>query len=84
LGRGLSIGDAWDVGAYINSQPRPERVFKHDWPDISTKPPDHPFGPFIDSFPLAQHKYGPFGPIVAAKKEYKERRLAANKQNTKP
>lgn len=78
LGKGLSIGDAWDVGAFINSQPRPVRTFKEDWPDISTKPPDHPFGPFIDSFPLAQHKYGPFGPIAKAKKEYKERKSTIN------
>jgi thiosulfate dehydrogenase len=75
LGKGLSIGDAWDVGAYINSQPRPVRTFRKDWPDISTKPPDHPFGPFIDSFPLAQHKYGPFAPILKAKKDYKERKI---------
>jgi thiosulfate dehydrogenase len=81
LGKRLLIGDVWDVGAYINSQPRPVRTFNEDWPDISTKPPDHPFGPFIDSLPIAQHKFGPFGPIVKAKKEYKERKLtAATKQ----
>jgi thiosulfate dehydrogenase len=77
LGRELSLGDAWDVGAFINSQPHPVKKFRQDWPDISSKPPDHPFGPFIDSFPTAQHKYGPFGPIVAANKEYKERKLSA-------
>jgi thiosulfate dehydrogenase len=81
LGRGLSIGDAWDVGAFVNSQPRPVKTFKQDWPDISTKPPDHPFGPFIDSLPLAQHKYGPFKPIIQAKKEYKDRKLST--KNTK-
>jgi thiosulfate dehydrogenase len=78
LGKALSIGDAWDVGAFVISQPRPVKTFKEDWPDISAKPPDHPFGPFIDSFPEAQHKYGPFGPIVKAQKEYKEKKLSAN------
>jgi thiosulfate dehydrogenase len=37
-----------------------------DWPDISKKPVDHPFGPFIDGFSEQQHKYGPFGPIEQA------------------
>jgi thiosulfate dehydrogenase len=36
-----------------------------DWPKIEQKPYDHPFGPFADTFPAQQHKYGPFGPIVA-------------------
>lgn len=83
LGKELTIGDAWDVGAYINSQPRPVKKFAADWPDISTKPFDHPFGPFIDSFPLAQHKYGPFGPIQKAKKEYKAQHQQANKLSIK-
>lgn len=62
----LSDEDAWDVAAYVNSQPRPKHPFlKTDWPRIEKKPFDHPFGPFADSFPEAQHKYGPFGPIVA-------------------
>jgi thiosulfate dehydrogenase len=37
---------------------------KTDWPDVSKKPFDHPFGPFSDPFSEAQHKFGPFGPIV--------------------
>ena len=64
----LTAEEAWDVAAYINSQTRPVKVFKQDWPDISSKPFDHPFGPFIDSFPESQHKLGPFGAI----KKYKE------------
>ena len=62
----LTDEEAWDVAAYINAQPRPEHPFlATDWPDISKKPYDHPFGPYRDSFPEAQHKYGPFRPIVA-------------------
>lgn len=64
----LTAEEAWDVAAFINSQPHPVKVFKQDWPDISAKPYDHPFGPFADSFPASQHKLGPF----AAIKKYKE------------
>jgi thiosulfate dehydrogenase len=60
----LTDEEAWDVAAYINSQPRPQRFFTQDWPDISGKPFDYPFGPYADSFSERQHKYGPFGPIV--------------------
>jgi len=62
----LTDAEAWDVAAYINSRPRPQKTFPADWPDISRKPFDHPFGPYSDSFPEAQHKYGPFGPIKKA------------------
>ena len=62
----LTDEEAWDVAAFINSQPRPEHPFlATDWPDISKKPYDHPFGPYRDSFPEVQHKYGPFKPVLA-------------------
>lgn len=64
----LSNEEAWDVAAFVNSQPRPSKVFKEDWPDISKKPVDHPFGPFADGFSEEQHKYGPFKPIIEARK----------------
>lgn len=56
----LSDGEAWDVSAFVNSQQRPSKKFQSDWPDIATKPIDHPFGPYKDRFPEAQHKYGPY------------------------
>lgn len=59
----LTNEEAWDVAAFVNSQPRPTKTFSEDWPDISKKPFDHPFGPFADSFSEQQHKYGPFKPI---------------------
>lgn len=65
----LSDEEAWDVAAFVNSQPRPIKVFKEDWPNLAGKPFDHPFGPYADSFSEAQHKYGPFGPIVEARKK---------------
>jgi thiosulfate dehydrogenase len=56
----LSDEEAWDVAAYVNSLPRPVKTFPADWPDISKKPIDHPFGPYADTFSEFEHKYGPF------------------------
>ena len=69
----LSNEQAWDVAAYINSRPRPAfKELQKDWPDISGKSVDYPFGPYIDSFSESQHKYGPFNPIVSADKKIKK------------
>lgn len=65
----MSVEDSWDVAAFINTQPRPGKDISKDWPDISKKPIDHPFGPYADGFTEAQHKFGPFGPIKAARKK---------------
>jgi len=51
---------AWDVAAFVNSQPRPHFDTSKDWPDISKKPFDNPFGPYADKITEQQHKYGPF------------------------
>ena len=61
----LSDEETWDVAAFVNSQPRPTKDLTGDWPDISKKPVDHPFGPYVDTFTETQHKYGPFAPIAA-------------------
>ena len=62
----LTIEDAWDVAAYVVSQPRPSRAgFDHDFPDLLQKPVDTPYGPYADTFSEEQHKYGPFAPIRA-------------------
>lgn len=65
----LTDEQAWDVAAYINSRPRPSKKFAHDWPDISKKPFDHPFGPYADAFTEDQHKFGPWQAIVSAQKK---------------
>jgi len=70
----LTNEEAWDVAAFVNSQPRPSKDMSSDWPDISKKPFDHPFGPYTDGFTEAQHKFGPYKPIIAKKEE-----LAKNK-----
>jgi thiosulfate dehydrogenase len=65
----LSVDDAWDVAAYINAQPRPARAhLERDYPNRARKPVDAPFPPFADSFPLQQHRLGPFKAIMAAQK----------------
>lgn len=66
----LTDEEAWDIAAYINSMPHPAKDLSKDWPDISKKPVDHPFGPFADGFTEQQHKFGPFGPIEAARKTH--------------
>lgn len=67
----LSDEEAWDVAAFVNSRPRPRMDLRKDWPRISGKPIDHPFGPYADKFSEQQHKYGPFEPIAVAKKRKK-------------
>lgn len=68
----LTDEEAWDVAAFVNSQPRPSKDLSKDWPDIAGKPIDHPFGPYADEFSEEQHKYGPFKPIAEAKKKNKK------------
>jgi thiosulfate dehydrogenase len=67
----LTNEEAWDVAAFVNSQPRPTLDLSKDWPDISKKPFDHPFGPFTDGFSEQQHKFGPFKPIQQKKTSIK-------------
>jgi thiosulfate dehydrogenase len=72
----LTYEQAWDIAAFVNSQPRPQKEFKEDWPDLAGKPFDHPFGPYADSFSEKQHKYGPFAPII----KFREEQAQKNKQ----
>lgn len=60
----LTDEDAWDVAAFVNSQKRPVMDISADWPDIATKPVDHPFGPYADKFSEKQHKYGPYAEMA--------------------
>ena len=63
----LSSEDAWNVGAYVISQPRPHKAgLDKDFPDLLNKPVDAPYGPYADGFGAEQHKFGPFAPIRAA------------------
>lgn len=73
----LSDEEAWNVAAFINTQPRTHRDQRNDYTDLSKKPIDAPFGPYVDTFSEKQHKLGPFKPILAYQKTH------ANK-NKKP
>ncbi len=62
----ISIGDAYDVAAYVSSLARPDMPGKEtDYPDRMKKPIDAPYGPYADPFTEEQHRYGPFAPIEA-------------------
>jgi thiosulfate dehydrogenase len=85
----LNDEESWDIAAYVNSQPRPTKDLSKDWPKISGKPFDHPFGPFSDDFAEIQHKFGPFKPIdeyIKAQKKKKEQvpKLANTPKISKP
>jgi len=69
----LTEEQAWDVAAFINSQPRPNKNLSKDWPHINTKPVDYPFGPFADTFSTQQHKFGPFDAIEKTKGSTKKK-----------
>lgn len=64
----LTDEESWDVAAFVNTQPRPHKEQKEDYPDRSKKPIDAPYGPYLDGFAAEQHKYGPYPPIVMALK----------------
>lgn len=70
----LTDEEAWDVAAFVNSRPRPRKDLSGDWPNISKKPIDHPFGPYTDGFSEIQHKYGPFKPIIEARKKLQKQK----------
>ena len=70
----LTDEEAWDVAAFVNSQPRPHKDQTKDWPDISKKAVDEPFGPYTDGFTEVQHKFGPYKPIEELRKNKKNNR----------
>jgi thiosulfate dehydrogenase len=60
----VSAEDAWDVAAFVDSQPRPHMAnLDRDYPNRLEKPVDSPYGPYADTFEPSQHKLGPFQPI---------------------
>lgn len=63
----LSEEQAWDVAAFIDSQPRPHKDQSADWKNRGSKPFDFPFGPYLDHYSQKRHKYGPFDGMVPQK-----------------
>jgi thiosulfate dehydrogenase len=60
----LSVEEAWDVAAYVDSMNRPQKAgLDKDLPVRSEKPAYAGYGPYADDFSESQHKFGPFQPI---------------------
>jgi thiosulfate dehydrogenase len=63
----LTADDAWDVGAFVESKPRPHMEgLDRDYPNLLQKPVDAAYGPYPDQFGEEQHRFGPFQPIKDA------------------
>ena len=61
----LSDDEAFDVAAYMLSQPRPTKAgLERDFPARWNKPIDAAFPPYVDGASADQHKYGPFPPLA--------------------
>ena len=68
----LSPTDAWDVAAFVLTQPRPHKPgLENDFPVRREKPVDAGYPPYNDEFSRTQHQLGPFPPIQAAAKAAK-------------
>ncbi len=66
----LTDEEALDIAAFINNDSLHPRAIplKADYSNIKAKPFDYGIGPFADTFSLYQHKFGPFEPIIAFKR----------------
>ncbi|NSL85623.1 c-type cytochrome [Chitinophaga solisilvae] len=68
----LSDAEAMDIAAFVNDDsrhPRPD-IKNYDYPHPAEKAIDYDKGPYADTFPATQHKYGPYLPIT----DYYEKR----------
>ncbi|MEO8414577.1 MAG: c-type cytochrome [Ginsengibacter sp.] len=63
----LTPQQAFDLAAFINDDSIHQRPFVKElnYPHFEDKAIDYDRGPFNDTFPSSQHKYGPFKPIIA-------------------
>lgn len=74
----LSDDEAYDVAAWMVSQPRPEKAgLDKDFPARWNKPVDAAFPPWPDEASADQHKYGPFPPLAELARKRAEARKAA-------
>jgi thiosulfate dehydrogenase len=61
----LAADDAYDVMAFVDTQPRPHKaVLESDYPDRWLKPVGAPFPPWIGPFSDEQNRLGPWQPIL--------------------
>lgn len=68
----LTDDEAYDVAAFMVSQPRPKKAnLEADFPARWNKPVDAAFPPYMLASP-DQHKYGPFPPLAEKQKQMAE------------
>ncbi len=73
----LSDDEAYDIAAFVISQPRPHKEgLDRDFPARWNKPIDAAFPPYMEGVSADQHKYGPFPPLAE-----KARKLAEEKKS---
>ena len=67
----LTMEEAFDVAAFVNDDrihKRPANNGTLNYPNFKNKPIDYGIGPYIDTFPELQHKFGPYQPIIDYRK----------------
>jgi thiosulfate dehydrogenase len=66
----LTSQEAFDLAAFINDDSIHQRpsVKEFDYPHFEEKAIDYDRGPFNDTFPALEHKYGPYQPIIDYRK----------------
>ena len=75
----LSDDEAYDVAAFVLSQPRKVKPhLERDFPARWNKPVDAAFGPYVTGMSAEQHKYGPFGPLQQRMNALKTELMKAN------
>lgn len=66
----LSTDEAYDVAAFMLSQPRPQKShLELDFPARFNKPIDAAFPPYMLGADADQHRYGPFPPLAEKLKQ---------------
>jgi thiosulfate dehydrogenase len=67
----LTDAEALDLAAFVNDDSKHTRpdVKSFDYPNAGEKAIDYSKGPFVDTFSVAQHKNGPYQPIINYWKE---------------
>lgn len=66
----ITTEDTYDISAYLSSKDRPQMSgLEKDYPNLDKKAVDCPYPPYADNFSQEQHQYGPFQPILEARKK---------------
>ncbi|MBL8306173.1 MAG: c-type cytochrome, partial [Rubrivivax sp.] len=74
----LSDDEAFDVAAFMLSQPRPAKAnLEADFPARWNKPIDAAFPPYVLGFSPDQHRFGPFPPMAEKARQVAAQRAAA-------